>query len=177
MLFRSAAILVGPQILMFLAVVPATWLIEDDERLKRTITRVVAGRFGMLATLAIVTLIVTGLYQYYTIVPVNVREAPSEYVFGPIFTLKMLMFVITMVLIGVHMRYYGKRIATLSDQVIAAQDDPFAKSVDEIAALKDELERVRHKSFGFSVLILGASLLTMWLGVALGDPSFSWAQR
>jgi uncharacterized membrane protein len=172
----AAAILVGPQILMFLAVVPATWLIEDDEKLKRAITRVVAARFGMLATIAIVVLIVTGLYQYYTIVPVNVREAPEEYYFGAIFSLKMLMFVVTMVLIGIHMRYYGKRIAGLSDRVIEIQDDPFSASTTEAAELRTELERARQKSFGFSVFILGASLVTMWLGVALGHEAFAWGQ-
>ena len=172
----AAAILVGPQILMFLAVVPATWLIEDDEKLKRAITRVVAARFGMLATIAIVTLVVTGLYQYFTIVPENVREAPQEYVFGPVFTLKMLMFVVTLGLIYVHMRYYGKRIAGLSDRVIEIQDDPFSASTDEAAEVRTELERARQKSFGFSVFILGASLLTMWLGVALGHEAFAWGQ-
>ncbi|MEI7926453.1 MAG: hypothetical protein WCI61_09740 [Chloroflexota bacterium] len=172
----AAAILVGPQILMFLAVVPATWLIEDDERLKRGVTRVVAARFGMLATISIVVLIVTGLYQYYTIVPVNVRESPEEYVFGPVFSLKMIMFVVTMVLIGIHMRYYGKRIAGLSDRVIAIQDDPFSASTEEANEVRIELERARQKSFGFSVFILGASLVTMWLGVALGHESFAWSQ-
>ena len=172
----AAAILVGPQILMFLAVVPATWLIEDDERLKRAVTKVVAARFGMLATLAIVVLVVTGLYQYVVLIPDHIRQNPNEYRFGAIFALKMVMFVVTIVLIGVHMRVYGKRIAALSDKVIAAQDDPFSMPTDEVAAARDDLERARQKSFGFSVFILLASLLTMWLGVALGHESFAWAQ-
>ncbi len=172
----AAAILVGPQILMFLAVVPATWLIEDDERLKRAILKVVARRFGILAGGSIVTLLVTGLYQYYTIVPVNVREAPEEYVFGPIFSLKMIMFTILIVLIYVHAFRYSKKIGALSDQVIAIQDDPFSRGADEASQLRADLERARQKSFGFSVLILGASLMTMWLGVALGHESFAWGQ-
>ena len=171
----AAAILVGPQILMFLAVVPSTWLIEDDEKLKRAILRVVAARFGMLATISLVLLLVTGLYQYYTIVPENIRQAPEQYRFGTIFSLKMLLFTITMILMGIHIYVYGKRVAALSDKVIAAQDDPFSASANEIATTRDELERARQKSFGFSVFILLASLFTLWLGVALGHESFAWA--
>jgi len=55
----AAALFVGPQILMFFAVIPATWLIEDNEKLRRQVTRVVAARFGMLAMIAIVLLVVT----------------------------------------------------------------------------------------------------------------------
>ena len=57
----AAVILVGPQILMFLAVVPSTWLIEDNEALRRAVLRVVAGRFGMLSVLAIAVLVITGV--------------------------------------------------------------------------------------------------------------------
>ena len=173
----AAAILIGPQVLMFLAVVPATWLIEDDERLKRAILRVVAQRFGMLATASIVLLVVTGVYQYFTVVPEHIRAAPNDYVFGTIFSLKMMTLTILIILIYLHTYRYSSRIGALSDQVIALQDDPFAKSADEARALRDELERARQKSFGFSVFILVASLVTLWLGVAMGHESFAWAQR
>lgn len=172
----AAAVLVGPQILMFLAVIPATWIIDDNERLRRAITRVVAARFGMLAGIAIVTLLVTGLYQYYVTVPESIRAAPEEFRFGSIFAIKMLMFTLLVILIFVHMYRHGRRIAALSDQVIAAEDDPFSMSADALKDARFELERARQKSFGFSVFILGASLLTLWLGVALGDPAFAWTK-
>lgn len=172
----AAAILVGPQVLMFLAVVPATWIIEDNEKMKRAITRVVAARFGMLAGAAIVTLLVTGLYQYYNTVPQSVRESPEDFRFGTIFVLKMTMFTILLILIYLHMYKYGRRIAALSDQVIAAEDDPFSKGADEVRQLRVDLEIARQKSFGFSVFILAASMITMWLGVALGDPTFAWSK-
>ena len=57
-----AAIIVGPQILLFLAVVPSTWLI-DDEGLRRNVTRVVTQRFAMLSALALVGLVLTGVYR------------------------------------------------------------------------------------------------------------------
>lgn len=172
----AAALLVGPQLLMFFAVVPATWLIEDDERLKRALLRVIAGRFGMLATFAIVVLVITGVYQYATIVPKGVRDSSTSR-FGLIFSIKMMMFFLVMVMIGVHTRLYGRRIARLSDEVIALESDPSSARREEGRARAVQLERARTQSFTFSALILVASLITLWLGVALGDESFSWAQR
>ncbi|MDA0301398.1 MAG: hypothetical protein O2822_02625 [Chloroflexi bacterium] len=172
----AAAVLVGPQILMFLAVIPATWIIDDNEKLRRAVTRVVAARFGMLAGIAIVTLLVTGLYQYYVTVPESIRAAPEEYRFGSIFVIKMMVFTILVILIFVHMYRHGRRIATLSDQVIAAEDDPFSMSADALRDARFDLERARQKSFGFSLFILGASMITLWLGVALGDPTYAWTK-
>ena len=172
----AAATLIGPQILMFFAVIPATWIIEDDEKLKRAITRVIAARFGMLAGISLVTLLVTGLFQYYTTVPESVRAAPEDYLFGTIFSLKMLMFTILLILIYIHMFRYGRRITALSDQVIAAEEDPFSKRSDEVKELRSELERARQKSFGFSIFILGTSLIILWLGVVLGEPTVAWTK-
>lgn len=173
----AAAILVGPQVLMFFAVVPATWLIEDDERLKRSVLRVVAGRFGMLAAGSIVVLLVTGLYQYYTLVPLQIREAPNNYVFGAVFSTKMLMFTLLVGLIFVHTRLYSRKISALSDEVMALERDPSAAGRELGRTRAAELEVARRKSFTFSTIILATSMFTMWLGVALGHESFSWALR
>jgi len=173
----AAVILVGPQVLMFLAVVPASWLIEDDEKLKRALLRVVAGRFGRLAAISLALLVITGLYQYFAIVPPNVREAPNDYNFGVIFTLKMMMFVLLVILSGVHTYRFSKRITDLSDRVIALEGDPSSARREEGRVLAGELERARLRSFAFSAGILGVSLITLWLGVALGHESFAWAQR
>ena len=173
----AAVILVGPQILMFLAVVPATWLIEDDEQLKRAILGVVARRFGMLAGVSLVVLLITGLYQYFTIVPEHIRDAQNDYVFGVIFSLKMMMFTLLIILIYVHTYRFSRRIGALSDQVIALQADPSPIRREEGQTLAGELERARQRSLTFSALILVVSLLTLWFGVALGHESFAWAQR
>ena len=165
----AAAVLVGPQLLMFLAVVPATWLIEDDEALKRGILKVIAGRFGMLAGISIAVLLVTGLYQYYTVVPSHIRESPNEYAFGAIFSVKMLMFTALVGLIYFHAFRYSRNISSLSDQVIALEADPSHVKRQEGRELAYELERARQRSFGFSLVILGVSIATLWLGVALGN--------
>lgn len=172
----SAVILVGPQVLMFFAVVPATWLIEDDEQLKRNLLKVVAGRFGILSVGAIGVLLLTGLFQYFTIVPAHIRVDPFAYNFGIIFTLKMVMLTALLILIYVHTYRFGGRIRALSDRLIALEGDPATLANDETTEARHDLERARLQSFSFSVLILGASLITLWLGVALGHESFAWAQ-
>lgn len=155
----AVAVLVGPQLLMLAAVVPASWLIEDDERLKRALLRAVAARFGLLAVIAIVTLIVTGTYQYQSIVPSDIRDQSR---FTILFGVKMTMFSILLVMIGAHAWLFSRRIARLSDAVIAGDGDV------------RELERVRRQSFMFSIVTFIVSVVVLWLGVALGHHEFSW---
>jgi putative copper export protein len=157
----AAAVLVGPQLLMFYAVTPSTWLI-DDERLKRDVVRVVARRFGMLATGALVVLLATGLYQFYFHVPEFIRDDLMAYRFGQIFMWKMTMFTVLILLILVHMLVFARRISRLSDAVIEGHGDA------------GDLETARTQSLLVSLVLLIASFITLWLGVALGDPTFSY---
>ncbi len=73
-----AAVLVGPQVLLFYAVVPSTWLIED-EPLRRAVTRVVTQRFGVLTAVSLVGLLLTGLALYTSdvFVPPDIRTDMS----------------------------------------------------------------------------------------------------
>ena len=58
---------------MFLAVTPASWLIGDDE-LRSQVVRVIARRFAVLSVVALVGLLLTGLYQLYNVTPDVIRE-------------------------------------------------------------------------------------------------------
>ena len=80
-----AALLVGGQALLFYAVVPSTWLI-DDEGLRRRVTAVVTRRFAAIAGVSIAGLVATGLVQFYRdeFVPPVVREGMMDFRFGPI---------------------------------------------------------------------------------------------
>lgn len=160
----AAAVLVGPQLLMFLAVTPATWLV-DDERLKRDIVRVVARRFGMLAGTSLVVLLLTGLYQFYAYVPEAIQENMMDYRFGIIFVVKMTLFTVLLLLVLAHTIFFSRRIARMSDAVLAGEEDPGA------------LEYARMQSFGFSVLLLVVSIAILWLGVTLGDHEYSRLPR
>ena len=161
----AAAVLVGPQVLMFYAVTPATWLIEHDEKLKRDILKVVTGRFARLSVAAFLVLVVTGIYQYFFLIPPEIREARAEINLGWIFSIKMLGVVAMVGMTWWHVMKYGRRIAALSDAVIAGTGDP------------GELESVRLQSFTFSIGLMLVSLLVLALGVALGDHEFAWVQR
>jgi len=157
----AAAVLVGPQLLMFYAVTPASWFIED-EYLKRQVVGVIARRFGMLAGISIVVLLATGLHQFYSIVPTHIQDDMMSYRFGQIFITKMTLFTALVVLVMVHAMVFAKRIRILSEEVLAGGGD------------KDALERARQRSFMFSILLLLVSFAVLWLGVSLGHAPYSY---
>ncbi len=161
-----AAILVGPQVLLFYAVIPSTWLIED-EGLRRSVVQVVTRRFGVLSGISLVGLLITGLYQFYStaIVPEGVREEMMDYRWGLIFSTKMTFLVILIALIGVHGMVFGKRIRLASEAVQRGEGDAGA------------LEAVRRTSMLFSTLILLVSVALLFLGVTLGYAGYSEVPR
>ena len=163
----AAAVLVGPQLLLFLAVIPSTWLIED-ERLRRDVTRVVTARFGMISGIAIVALLATGLYQFYQLVPEVVQDDINGFRFGPLFALKMTLFVALVALIAAHAFVFARRIPRWSDAVIANPDDENALW---------HLDQQRRWSFLLSFVMILISLATLFLGVTLGHHEFSYVPR
>jgi uncharacterized membrane protein len=163
----AAAILVGPQVLMFLAVTPSTWLI-DDEKLKANITHVIARRFGMLASGSLLVLLVTGLYQFYALVPEPIQNEMMDYNFGAIFIVKMTLFTLLVALILVHVGIFSRRVSRLSERVMQDASDEEARYA---------LDAARLQSFTFSLVLLVVSIAILWLGVALGDASYSYQLR
>lgn len=161
-----ATILVGPQILLFYAVIPSTWLIED-EGLRRSVTMVVTRRFGVLSGISLIGLLLTGLYQFYAgnLVPTEIRENMMDYRWGLIFTTKMTLLVVLVALIGVHGAVFGKRIRLASEAVQRGELDP------------GQLEQARRNSLLFSTLIMLVSIAIVCLGVALGNGAFSEVPR
>lgn len=157
----AAVAFVGPQLLMFYAVTPASWLIED-EALKRQVIAVIARRFGALAGISLLTLLITGLYQFYTIVPEPIQSEMMDYRFGMIFVTKMTMFTVVLVLVLLHAMIFSRRIRRLSEAVDAGE------------ATADELQTARMHSFLFSALLMLASIATLWLGITLGHAEYSY---
>ena len=161
----AAVLLVGPQVLLFFAVVPATWLI-DDERLRRNVTRVVTARFGMLAGVALLLLLVTGIYQY-TQMPAGVRQHMNDFRWGPIFEFKIGLLVLFLGLLAYHVMFVAPVIARLSDLVISGGTD------DDRSALDSQ----RRLSFMVSFGMMLVSLALIVTAVLLSDHGFSFVKR
>ncbi len=157
-----AALLVGGQVLLFFAVLPSTWLIED-EGLRRRVTLVVAHRFTWIVGISLVGLIVTGLAQFYTdiFVPPDIRESMTDYHFGRVFMAKMLFVTILIIMIAVHGAVFGQRIGRISDAVQAGELD------------RGELEQARRTSLVFSTLMVLVSIALVFLGATLGNHAYS----
>ena len=160
----SAAVLVGGMALLFLTVTPATWLI-DDEALRSAVTRVVARRFAAMTGVALAVLVATGLYQLFSVVPDDIRKDMTAYYFGSVFMLKMAVFVLLVILIGVHGMYYGPRIARASQAVAESG------GTDEAVW---QLEGLRRTSLMFSIAMLAVAVSVLALGVALGNHDYSY---
>ena len=157
-----AAMLVGGEVLLFFAVVPSTWMI-DDEGVRRQVTLVVARRFSAIVGVSIAGLLVTGLAMFYTdiFVPPGVREDITGFHFGRVFIAKMTLFLIFIAMIGIHGVVFGRRIARISDAVEAGEMD---------AA---ELEQARRNSFLFSAFMVLVAVLLIFLGASLGNHAYS----
>jgi uncharacterized membrane protein len=157
--FFAATLIVGPQVLLFVAVVPSTWLIED-EALKRAVTRVVTQRYGMIAGIAMATSLITGLYQFYNVTPEAVSEDMNSYRFGWIFITKMTLFTAFIAMVAVH-AVIGRRIGRLADAVVAGDGDEFA------------LENQRRFSLMLTMAMMAVSIGILVFGVLLGRGEFS----
>lgn len=153
-------VLVGPQVLLFLAVTPATWAIEDHD-LRTLVVRVIARRYALLTLIALAALLVTGLYQLYNVTPVPIREEMMDYRYGTIFVLKMTVFLILIGLIAVHGMVFARRTARVAEAVQAGELERW------------ELERARRNSMVFSGSMLLVTLVLLALGVLLGNPEYA----
>ena len=164
-----AALLVGGQVLLYFAVLPSTWLIED-EGLRRRVTLVVAHRFTWIVGISLVGLIVTGLAQFYTdiFVPPDVRENMTEFHFGRVFMVKMLFVTILIIMIAVHGAVFGQRIGRISDAVQAGENRPVATC--------EQLREDPHLRWSSSSLMAcwgSRSLALVFLGATLGNHAYS----
>ncbi len=159
----AAATLVGPQLLLFGAVIPATQALPEVER--GAVTRVVTRRFGMLAGVALVVLLATGLYQFYEVVPEAVQDEMTDFRFGMIFISKMTLFTLLIGLIVAHAAWLGPRIQRELDAVGAAGGDAEA------------LRALRQRSLWVSSAMVAASLGVLALGATLGHHDYSYATR
>ena len=151
---------IGTQVILFLAVVPATWLIED-QRLRRDVTMVFTQSLAKLSAVALVLLLVTGLYQFYSVVPTAISDDMMSYRFGTLFMTKMILFTIVVALVALHV-VVGRSVGQLTEAVIAGEGEEF------------ELDNARRRSFLLSALLMFVSFAVLAFGVMLGRGEFSY---
>ncbi len=156
----AAAALVGPQLLLFLAVVPATQQLPDSDRSR--VTRIVTRRFAMIAGVSLVALTITGLYQFYEVVPVAVQEEMADFRFGPLFMAKMTLFLVLIALIALHAAWLGPRIQRALD------------AAGTTGGGDAELQSLRRRSLWVSGATVAVSLAVLALGVALGHHEYAY---
>lgn len=151
-----ATVLVGPQILMFFAVAPASWLIEDDD-LRTSLVRVIARRFATLTVIALAGLVVTGFIQLFddSVVAPAIRASMGDFRWGQIFTVKITLLVVLVGMIAFHAAVLARRIAAVTQEVKAGRVERW------------ELERARRNSLLFSGLMILVSVAILALGVSL----------
>ena len=159
-----AAIFVGPQLLLTFAVVPSTWLI-DDESLRRRVTQVVTRRFAVMSAVSLAGLLVTGLHQFYSIVPESIQDDMMDFRFGLIFTTKMTLFTVLLVMTAFHAMYFGPRVRRVSERLEAGEGEVW------------ELEALRQRSLMFSIAMVVVSITVLFLGATLGDHAYSYVPR
>jgi len=162
----AAALLVGPQLLLWIAVVPSTWIIQN-EALRRDVTRVITARYGMIAGVSLIGILITGFYLLFVTTPAPIREHMNEYNFGPTFSVKMLVFITFLGLLVYHVFSVARRISRLTDAAIEAGPDADTSALDS----------QRRVSFVVSFFMLLASIAVLVLGAMLGHHDFSYVKQ
>lgn len=158
------ALFVGPQFFLAVAWVPASRGIEDLPTRVRAM-RTITWRFGYLAGVGLLLIAVAGMYlvstwrDYYL---AGQGEGFLDYRFGVLFTVKMALLVVMLVLLAVHMFVVGPKLLERLEAQAAGED-----------VSEEELRRVRLQSMGLSIGGLALTLLIMVLGASLATYTFS----
>ncbi len=146
----AATIWVGPQIFLFVAVVPAIRTVEDVQVRARAM-RVLTTRFGYLAWGAMVVLVITGIANLFEH-PLDV-DVLFDRNFGTIFEIKMTLVIATIVLTALHSFVLGPRVLKLQESVA---DQAQIASVRRLSIIISSVNGL----LALGILFLGALLGT-----------------
>lgn len=163
----GVALWVGPQVFLAVAWVPASRQIADlptRVAAMKTMTR----RFGYLGGVGIGLIVVAGSYLIATWRDFYAIPEDASFLslrFGLWFTVKMVVLVVMLAVVGLHMGWAGPKQLRLYEAM--ARGEP----VDEAA-----LRRVRAVSMTLSLLGLALTLAIMVMGVMIGTGSWSFQE-
>jgi len=154
----AVTIWVGPQFFLFLAAVPAVRTIEDRETRAR-VMRVIVTRFGWLAWAAMAVIVLTGVSDLFQEAKDFGHVWDFDYRYVNIFSMKMVLVGLTVLLTAVHTFIVGPRQMALNEQMEA---DPAAVS------------RLRRLSIAVSSLTLVASIAVIFAAALLANHDYSF---
>ena len=146
----AATIWVGPQVFLFVAVVPAMRTVEDMQARARAM-RVLTTRFGYLAWGAMAVLVITGIANLYEH-DLDI-EALFDRNFGTIFEIKMTLVISTVVLTALHSFVLGPRVLRLQESVAGEAQIATVRRLSIIISAVNGL-------LALAILFLGALLGT-----------------
>lgn len=155
----AATVWVGPQVFMFLVVVPALRAAQDPGARYRA-TSVLTSRFNMVAWSALALLVLTGIDN---IVGRDraIDAFDFNYRFAWILSVKLALVALTTLLTAYHAFGVGRRIMSLES--------------DPATAAPQRLQPLRRLSVGVSVLNLLLALAILFLAALLGQ-SFAFEE-
>ncbi|MBI2913849.1 MAG: CopD family protein [Chloroflexi bacterium] len=155
----AVTVWLGPQFFMFLVTVPALRAIEDAEtRVK--VMRVIIYRFGWMAWAAMAVIVLTGisnLFQEASEPGSNIWD--PDYRYFQIFSTKMVLVGLTVLLTAAHTFFVGPRQLRLAEEM--RSDSP-------------EATNLRRVSIVISSLALLASVAVVFAGALLADHDYSF---
>ncbi len=154
----AVTIWVGPQFFLFLAAVPAVRTIEDRDTRAR-VMRVIVTRYGWLAWAAMGVIVLTGVSNLFQEAEEFGHVWDFDYRYAQVFSTKMVLVGLTVLLTAVHTFIVGPRQMALNEQMEA---DPAAVS------------RLRRLSIAISSLTLIASIAVIFAAALLANHEYSF---
>ena len=155
----AVAVWLGPQIFMFLVTMPALRAIDDAETRVRVL-RIIIYRFGWLAWAALGVIILSGISNLFQEANDFGHVWDADYRYFQVFSTKMLVVGIAVLLTAVHTFIVGPRQLRLHEEMRS----------DSAEAL-----RLRRVSTTISGIVLLASIAAVFLAALLANHDYSFA--
>jgi uncharacterized membrane protein len=154
----AVTVWLGPQFFMFLVTMPAIRAIEDRETRAKLI-RTTSERFGWLAWAALGVIVLTGVSNLFQEANDFDHIWDTDFRYFQVFSTKMLVVGVAVVLTAVHSFIIGPRQLRL---------------LDEARGDSDEALRLRRLSVTLSTLVLLASIAAVFLAALLANHEYSF---
>jgi uncharacterized membrane protein len=154
----AVTVWLGPQFFLFIAAVPAVRLIEDTE-VRLRVMRVIVNRFGWLAWAAMAVIVLSGISNLFQEADDFGHLWDPDYRYFQIFSTKMVLVGLTVLLTALHTFVIGPRQLRLQE---------------EMGSDSAEVARLRRLSSIISGLALLASVAVVYVAALLANHEFSF---